>query len=279
MIIDIHTHIFPKSIRDEREGFFENEPSFKLLYDSPKSKMVGADQMVSMMDEQGVNKAVVFGFPWRTSDTFKRHNDYILEAAGRYPDRLLGFCCMDPLHAQAADEVDRCLSSGLIGIGELAFYTSGIEPRCLDALDPIMELARGYDYPVMLHTNEPVGHLYPGKSPNTLAQIYNLAKRFQNNRIILAHWGGGIFLFALLKKEVRETLSNLWYDTAASPFLYDPQIYTQAIKLAGLDKILLGTDYPLLGPQRYLSEMRQAGIDTHQQQAICGANAARLLKL
>ncbi len=279
MIIDIHTHAFPKMIRQRRERYFDQEPAFKLLYDSPKSLLVGVDQTVAMMDEQGVDKAVVFGFPWRTADFFKYNNDYIIEAVHRHPDRLLGFCCLDPLHPGAPAEVERCLEAGLSGIGELAFYTSGIDTRCIDSLDPIMGLSRKFDCPVMIHTNEPVGHQYPGKSPNTLAQIYALAKRYLNNRIILAHWGGGIFFFNLLKKEVREALTNVWYDTAASPFLYRPQIYTQAIDLTGMDKILLGTDYPLLKPMRYFNEMKKAGLSDAQRNAINGANAARVLKL
>lgn len=279
MIIDSHSHIFPPFVRNGRHNFFENEPAFKLLYDSPKSKMVGADEMVAMMDDQGVDKTVVFGFPWRSAETYRQHNDYILEAVQRHPHRLIGFCCLDPLHKDAPQEVERCLDAGLSGVGELAFYTSGIEADCLEALDPIMALARQHGRPVMLHTNEPMGHAYPGKSPNTLAQIYALAKRFADNRIILAHWGGGIFFYTLLKKEVRETVANIWYDTAASPYLYQPQIYNIAIELAGLDKILLGTDYPLLPPKRYFKEMQKAGLDATQQKAICGENAASLLNL
>jgi len=38
MIIDFHTHIFPKEIRNNRDSLFKNEPEFKLLYESPKSK-------------------------------------------------------------------------------------------------------------------------------------------------------------------------------------------------------------------------------------------------
>ncbi|MCK5783516.1 MAG: amidohydrolase family protein, partial [Desulfobacterales bacterium] len=126
------------------------------------------------------------------------------------------------------------------------------------------------------HTNEPVGHSYPGKTPNTLAQIYNLAKTFPDNKIILAHWGGGIFFYTLLKKEVKETLKNIYYDTAASPFLYTPDIYRAAINMAGLDKILLGTDYPLLPPSRYFSELESAGMTAEEKEQICGLNAARL---
>ncbi len=279
MIIDIHTHIFPKNVRQQREAYFDKEPAFKLLYASPKAKLVGADEIVAMMDEQGVDKSVTFGFPWSTGDTFKRHNDYILEAVHRYPDRLIGFCCLDAAHPQAVTEVERCLQAGLAGVGELAFYCSDSDCSDLDGMDAIMSLCRQFECPIMLHTSEPVGHAYPGKTPNTLTQSYALAKQYPLNRIVLAHWGGGIFLYNLLKKDVQETLSNVWYDTAASPFLYRPEIYQQAIALAGLDKILFGTDFPLLKPSRYFDELHLAALTQAQRQLICGGNAAALLRL
>jgi uncharacterized protein len=279
MIIDIHTHAFPNAVRQTRQRFFQNEPAFELLYASPKAVLAGASETIAMMDAQGVDKSVIFGFPWRNPDTFKRNNDYILEAVARYPDRLIGFCCLDPTHRDAPAEVERCLRAGLSGVGELAFYASGIDAGCLESLDPIMALAKSYNRPVMLHTNEPVGHCYPGKSPNTLAQISTLVRRFSQNRIILAHWGGGIFFYALLKKQMRAELANVWFDTAASPYLYRPDIYRLALEIAGTDKILLGSDFPLLEPQRYFKEMDQAGLTAEQRRAVCGDNAAGLLGL
>ncbi|MBW2741305.1 MAG: amidohydrolase, partial [Deltaproteobacteria bacterium] len=83
MIIDFHTHIFPEEIREDREKYFPHEPAFKLLYTSPKSKLAGAKEIIDSMDIEGVDKSVVFGFPWRSSDLSKRHNDYILEAVDR----------------------------------------------------------------------------------------------------------------------------------------------------------------------------------------------------
>ncbi len=277
MIIDMHIHAFPSAIRNDRQLFFAGEPAFRLLYESPKSQLVGEREIIAMMDSEGIDKSVVFGFPWQNIDTCKLNNDYILEAVGRNPDRLLGFCCVDAFHPEAAAEVERCLKAGLSGVGELAFYASGIDDLCLSSLEPIMAAARRFDCPVMLHTNEPVGHQYPGKSPNTLLQIYTLVQRFSKNRIILSHWGGGIFFYALLKKEVRKTLANVWFDTAASPYLYRPEIYAQAIALAGEDKILLGTDFPLLKPGRYLKEMEQAELSKDQIAAVCGANAVKVL--
>jgi predicted TIM-barrel fold metal-dependent hydrolase len=279
MIIDFHTHIFPKAIRDNREKYFPSEPAFKLLYDSPKSKLVGAKEIVAAMDAQGVDKSVVFGFPWNDSALFKMQNDHVMEVTTRYPDRLVGLCCLDPFNREAVSEARRCLESGLSGIGEIAFYESGIDDVCLDRLTPLMEICLDKDLLFLIHTNEPVGHLYPGKTPNTLKQIYTLVTRFPKNKIVLAHWGGGIFFFNLLKKDVKERLKNVYFDTAASPFLYDPEIYRYAVEIAGPDKILFGSDFPLLKPARYFKELENAGLTQTQIDAISGLNAAKLLNL
>jgi predicted TIM-barrel fold metal-dependent hydrolase len=279
MIIDFHVHTFPADIRDHRERFFDDEPEFKLLYESPKSKLVSAEDIVAMMDEQEVDLSVVFGFPWRNPETCRLNNDYVIDAVSRHPDRLRGMCCVDSLNPDAADEVQRCLDAGLSGVGELAFYGCGIDGECQLSLDPIMAMCRERDVPVLLHTNEEVGHLYPGKTPNTMIQIYETVSRFPDNTIVLAHWGGGIFFYNLLKKAVKETLKNVWYDTAASPFLYENRIYSYARDLVGIDKVLLGTDYPLLKPARYFKEMREGGLTQEEMDAVCGQNAADLLKL
>jgi len=279
MIIDFHTHIFPQEIREDREKYFPFEPAFKLLYSSPKSKLAGAKEIVDSMDIEGVDKSVVFGFPWRSSDLSKRHNDYILEAIDRFSGRLAGFCCIDPFNKEAVPEVVRCLEGGLSGIGEIALYQSGIDGASQEKLKPLMEICEDKNLPVLIHTNEPVGHYYPGKTPNTLEQIYRLVRKFSNNKIVLAHWGGGMFFFNLLKKEVGEYLKNVYFDTAASPFLYYPQIYQIAIQIIGKNKILFGSDFPLLKPSKYFKEFEKAGLSKDEIKSICGNNAAGLLKL
>ncbi len=279
MIIDVHTHIFSSEVQQQREKYFTDEPAFKLLYESPKSKLVGAESLIQAMDEQGIDKSVIFGFPWRTSDTFQEENDYILESVQKYPKRLIGLCCFDVLHPQAAKETERCLNAGLSGVGELALYQSGIDDEALKRLDPVMAVCRDKGCPVLIHTNEPIGHQYPGKTPNTLKQIYTMIQRFSQNIIILAHWGGGLFFYAMLKKEVKESLKNVYFDTAASPFLYDSEIYATAARLIGRDKILMGSDFPLLKPARYFKELEKSGLSQEDIAATCGLNAGRLFGL
>lgn len=278
MIIDIHTHIFPGAIRRERQDYFPEESAFRMLYESPRARLVGARQLVEAMDEQGVDISLVFGFPWKNPDSCRLNNDYVIEAVNRYPDRLVGLACLDAAMPGAAREVERCLAAGLGGMGELAFYRSGIDAECLRQLEPLMAICRQHRALALIHTNEPVGHQYPGKTPNTLAQLYRLVRTFADNPMVLAHWGGGLFFYNLLKKEVKESFKNVWFDTAASPFLYDPAVYRLAADIVGAEKILFGSDFPLLPPERYFNELKTCGLSLDIQAAISGGNAARLLK-
>ncbi len=277
MIIDCHTHIFPHEVRDKREDFFDGEAAFKLLYSVPGSKISGVEELIRNMDNEGVDKSVVFGFPWHNEDHFKRNNDYIIEATEKYKDRLIGFSAFFPLAKGAEKELERCLKSGLSGIGELAFYTSTISTDALKAFKEIAEIAKNRDVPILLHTNESIGHYYPGKALMTLKEIYDFLSHFPDNKIILAHWGGGIFFYHLMKKEVKGVLKNTWFDTAASPYLYNKEVYSIAVKIVGPDRILFGSDFPLIQPGRYFKEMKEAGLSKDAIRKICGENAALLL--
>ena len=279
MIVDIHTHIFPDKIRKHREAFFEGEDAFCLLYGSPKAKMVGPEALVEAMDEQGVDRSVTFGFPWNDMNTMRMHNDHVLEAAARFPDRLVPFCCVPIDHPESTSEVQRCLRAGAKGVGELACYKSRMDNQALDALTGIMKCALEFDVPVLIHTNEPIGHAYPGKAAMSLEEIDALLRRFPENRIILAHWGGGIFFYALLKKEMQERFRNVWFDTAASPFLYDSRVYAIAASIIGVDRILFGSDFPLIRPERYRREILTSEFGPQQLDAVMGDNARRLLRI
>lgn len=277
MIIDAHTHIFPEPVKNDRTFYFDNEPEFKLLYSSAKSKIITARELIQTMDIHKVDVSVICGFPWRNPDHARRNNDVVIEAVRKYPDRLVGLACFDLSWDGAADETLRCIEQGLTGAGELAFYLSGIDNDALCRLAPVMEvLKENNNMPCMIHTNEPVGHQYPGKTPVTPHQIYTLAATFPKNRIILAHWGGGIFLYHLMKKKAKEVLKNVWYDTAASPYLYDPAVYDAARSAGVIDKVLFGTDYPLLPPDRYYGDLENSGLNADEKKQVLGENAKKL---
>jgi uncharacterized protein len=278
MIIDFHTHLFPPAFRQQRDQLVHEDPAFQSIYSSPEAKLASAEDLIRSMDEEGVQRSVVFGFPWEKAGLYVRHNDYIIESVHRYPDRLTGFSTFSPRAPGGAREAERCLEQGLSGVGELAVYGSGLTSEVVKGMKDVMDLSSRTDAPLLLHVNEPIGHAYPGKTPNTLKQIYDFVRAYPSNRIVLAHWGGGLLFYGLMKKEIREALHNVWFDTAASPFLYTPEIYRIAGEIVGFEKILFGSDYPLLSPGRYFKEMVSAGISSEQMDQIKGVNAARLLQ-
>jgi len=279
MIIDVHTHAFSKEIIENRDKFCNLDPSFSLIYTNKKAKLATSEDLIHSMDEAYVDKSIVCNYPWSKMEHCIRMNDYILESIVKYPKRLIGFCTVSiDDEEKAASEVERCLKAGMKGVGEMGFYYSDITLKIIKKLKPIMEIVKKYDAIFLLHTNESVGHSYPGKSPMKLKSLYNFIKTFQNVKIILAHWGGGFFLYHLMP-EIEKLCENIYYDTAASPFLYKKKVYLIAKETAGISKILFGSDYPLLSPKKYIKEVKDLNLDESEFKKIFGENAKNLLKI
>ncbi len=279
MIIDAHTHLFPDEVRKKRKDFCARDEGFRLLYGGEIARMAGIEDLLGNMDREGVDRSVVCGFPWKDLGLCRQGNDYLLEGARKFPDRIVPFVCLS-LHSlrQAEKELARCLSLGAKGIGELAFYHGGITAQEVHRLVSLAHSLSGTGIPVLLHASEPVGHDYPGKSPKTLPPIYQLLQQIPEVDMILAHWGGGFFFYELMP-EVARVARRVYYDTAASPFLYQPQIYSLAVRIIGPDRILWGSDFPLLSPARYFREMAEAGLSPRVRAKVQGGNAQHLFAL
>ena len=86
-------------------------------------------------------------------------------------------------------------------------------------------------------------------------------------------------VFYTLMPEVQKALENVYYDTAISPFLYRPEIYHHVIRLIGADRILFGSDYPVLPADRLLKEIDATGIPEEDKMEILSGNARRLLNI
>jgi len=123
-----------------------------------------------------------------------------------------------------------------------------------------------------------VGHAYPGKGPFSLLRLFEALREAPRVDIVLAHWGGGLFFYELMP-EVKKACARVFYDTAASPYLYSPKVFRVALEILGKEKILLGTDYPLLSWERYVRHLDSAGVTAYERAAIMGGNAERLFRM
>ena len=276
MIIDFHAHIVPPSIKEDRDAHAD-DPLFAQLYASPKARLATAEDLIAAMDRDGVDMSVALNIAWSSPDLCTRTNDYIMEAVARYPDRMAGFGAIPTMSSGAAlREIERCFKGGLKGIGEMRLGPGLLDPADTGAVDEIIRGIIANNLVLLLHCSEPVGHTYPGKGDTTPEKLYPLIMRFPDLRVVCAHWGGGLPFYALMP-EVRKALENVFFDTAASPFLYHPQIYHEVTRILGARHIVFGSDYPLLAAGRLLKEFRPLDLPSETKNAILGGNGARLL--
>ncbi len=277
MIIDFHTHIFPPHIKKNRSNYIDSDSCFAILYSSPNAKLATADELIASMDKEGIDISVVLNVGWTTHELCVETNDYILESIARYPQRLIGFCAVQPLSLGAAlDEIERCAKGGIRGVGEMRPDMQLLDLRDEEVMTPLIEAITRHNLILLTHASEPVGHEYPGKGGITPDILYPLITSFPDLTLVCAHWGGGLPFYALMP-EVKKAMSNVFFDTAASPFLYNPQIYNQVSQLVGADKILFGSDYPLLSQSRLLKEIESLGLPEETERLILSGNAQRLL--
>jgi len=277
MIIDFHTHVFSPRVKKDRGGYIDSDPCFAILYSDKDAELATADDLIAGMDEDGVDVSVILNIGWATHDMCVESNDYILESVARYPKRLIGFCAVQPLSIEAAvDEIERCAKGVAKGIGELRPDVQMLDPDEGEIIDPLVEAVRKHKLITLFHASEPVGHLYSGKGAVTPDVLYPLIQRFAGLPVVCAHWGGGLPFYALMP-EVKKAMADVYFDTAASPYLYSPRIYSQVAQLAGEDKILFGSDYPLIKQGRYIKEIGSLELPQETKEMILSGNARKLL--
>lgn len=262
MTTDWHVHLFPPDLRARRERWLARDATFANMFADPKARMASAEDLLRAMDEDGVDRAVAMGMGWTDPGLARESNDYIIDTARRFPDRIIGFCSVNPAWGDAAAaEIDRCARLGARGIGELHPDTQRFD-FAADALRPVLEAADAHRMAITTHSSEPVGHRYPGKgsvSPRKLMRLIEAARAYPGVKIICAHWGGGLPFYALMP-EVSEALANVWFDTAATPFLYSRRVFAVATALVGADKILPASDFPLTRFSRIRNQITRAGM-------------------
>jgi hypothetical protein len=277
MIIDFHTHVFSPQIKKNRGKYIDSDPCFAILYSQKEAKLATADELIASMDEAGIDISVILNHGWATHELCVETNDYILESIARYPKRLIGFCTIQPHSSSAAiAEVERCAKEGIKGVGELRPDVQLLDLNDAAVMEPFIEVIKKHKLILHTHASEPVGHQYPGKGGITPDILYPFITSYPDLTIVCAHWGGGLPFYALMP-EVEKAMSNVFFDTAASPFLYRPQVYNQVIQLVGSDKILFGSDFPLMGQGRLLKEIGSLDLPQETKGLILSGNARRLL--
>lgn len=278
-VIDGHTHAFPTAWVADRSAHVRADFWFGELYEAPSARMIDASMLLMAMDAAGVAQAVMCGWPWADPAHCREHNDYMAEAAIASGGRLAWLGTVSPTAPGAAREAARCLDLGACGIGELNADAQGFELAPGGGLGEVVAVLIAANRPLLLHASEPVGHRYPGKGTATPERLLPFIAEHQELSIVLAHWGGGLPFYALMS-EVAELTQSVAYDTAASSYLYRPAVFRTVLDLVGRERVIWGSDHPVLGMERFLRRtQRLPDLRDDELVSLLHGNAQRIYGL
>ena len=271
---DAHTHLFAPGQVAGRDSIAAGDCTFREMYRDPAAKMAVARQLLQAMDEAEVSTAVAAGFAFSTEDNLVEQNEYLLDAAARSDGRIVPIATVNPALPGWERVARHAIDRGARGFGELRPHNQGWDPLGEQAA-ALYNLAKETGMILLWHCSEPVGHTYPGKAGGIHpSELIDVAARFPGVTMIAAHLGAGLS-FYLQMPEVRSAIDSLYFDTAAASLLYDGKSVARLVELAGPDRVLFGSDYPLLSPRRQLHRLA-AQLPGPVLEAVCGGNARRL---
>lgn len=276
MIIDSHVHIYPPEVIRDVEKIGCSEPHFSELTSCRIHRWAGAEDVIAKMDEEGVDVSWVFGFAFNDLGLCRLCNDYVIDSVKRFPHRLRGLAVVPPLARGFEEEAIRCREEGLIGIGEIFPQGQNFDLTDIRQTWKLAGVADELGMFLLIHSAEPVGHDYAGKGNVCPGEAAEFCIHHPEVRVLFAHFGGGLWLYELMP-EMKLALSNVWYDSAAWPWLYEPSIFA-AIEAAGLeDKILFGSDFPILACSRYFDRLKSSRVSEKTAEKFLSLNALSLL--
>lgn len=286
-IIDAHVHLYPTEVDRDPAAWAEGrgERHWAVLCTRrrsdgrPVQTLPTVEGLIAAMDAAQVERAVLLGWYWEKPQTCAWQNRFYAQCIRQYPRRLAAFATLHPGagHWPTMQEMHRARDEGLIGIGELSPHSQGYsvdDPVFHD----ILTLASDWKMPVNLHVTDPDSRPFPGRIETPLEDMLRLVRTFPQTKFILSHWGG------MLPARFPEAaaLPNVYYDTSASPLIYNAGVWPRFFGSVPQEKVLFGSDYPLilyprLGVEaeiaRFVGEARTAGAG----EGVLGRNAERLL--
>ncbi len=274
VLIDGHTHIFAPSQIAGREALCARDATFAELYADPAAKLADGPALLAALDEAGLDAAVAAGFAFANERDIAAQNEYLLGAAAESGGRIVPIATINPSVPGWERELERAVVAGARGFGELRPHNQGWEPNGEEARR-FFAAAAELGGVLLWHMSEPVGHEYPGKRGGaSAAELVAVAEAFPGLRMVASHMGAGLAFF-LQMPELRVSLGNVYFDTAAWPLLYDQESVPRLVDLAGPGRVIFGSDYPLLSPRRQLERI-QTLLHPEAVGAVCGDTAGTL---
>ena len=275
--IDTHVHVPRKeglneyTIEDGLRRFFKI-----------KNKPFNIEEMAKMYKEWDI-VGVVFSVDTKTNmGDLPDTNDYVANIISSYSDQFVGFATIDPWGGNAAIyELERAVTElGLCGL-KLHPIHQGFSPSD-EKFYGIYEKCRKLDVPIIFHTGfaaagagEPGGSGLKLKYSAPIPHIDDIAADFPDLNIIMAHpawpWVDEQIAVALHK-------SNVYIDLSGWSPKYIPSQLIREVNSRLQDKVMFGSDFPYLKPDRWLNEFDQLQLKPEVYKKVIYDNARKVIK-
>ncbi len=278
--IDIHTHA-ERSCWNPFDAYGEEYDRAADKY-FKSSRRPTIDETVAFYREQKIG-LVMFTVDAETQMGRRRiPNEEIAEAAKKNADMMIAFGSIDPHKGRMGAREARKLVEEH-GIRGFKFHPTvqGFHPYDRMAW-PIYEVVAEYRLPAIFHS----GHSGIGSGMrcggglrleySNPMHLDDVAIAFPDMEIVIAHpsfpWQDEALSLAMHKP-------NVWIDLSGWSPKYFPASLVQYANTLLKDRVLFGSDFPLISPDRWLKDFGEAGFRDEVRPAILKDNAMRLLRL
>lgn len=258
MIIDFHTHWYPKALAAK---VAENTVPPQDL------PIPTANDLLSQMAAAGIDLSVVLPVATRP-DTVQDTNLFAQSIQGR---RLRSFAAIHPDSPDALELLEELAAAGVPGVK----FHPPFQHFSLDdpKYRPVYRKIGDLGLITVIHP----GRALPEEGyycyPSSFARV---ADAFQGAPVVLAHMGG---IFIQEPEINRLPDLPVYIDTALWPLFLSQERFLQLIDQVGLDRVLFGTDYPYTRPADCVKHIRKLPLSPEEQEQILSGNAKRLLRL
>lgn len=233
---------------------------------------VAADELIRLLDEGGVRRAVVlslayqFGNPNRppVDDEYakvKSENDWTRQQVGRFADRLRALCSVNPLREYAVQEVNRCAQDPLLRTGlKLHVGNSDVDlinPAHLAQLRAIFRAANRNDMAIVIHLRSTVSRARPYGAAQAQSFLDHVLSEAPDVPVQIAHLAGAggyddpssdhalrVFIDAIGRGDPRT--SRLYFDVSGiaglGQWIEKSELIASRIRQLGIERVLFGSD-------------------------------------
>jgi predicted TIM-barrel fold metal-dependent hydrolase len=278
----IDTHVHVQIDDDGRLALPQRFLDAMATYFGASDPPLTVDQTAEHFRERGI-AAVVFTVDATTATGHRPNSiDHLVAGAARNADVLIPFGSVDPLQDGAA-LVEATRQAEELGVQGFKFHPTvqdfdPSDPR----FDPLFGHIEELGLPVVVHTGQTgVGAASPGglglrlrlSDPMLLDDV---AARHPRLQIVLAHpsvpWQDEAIAMATHK-------SNVWIDLSGwAPKYFSPNL-VRAVDSYLRHKVLFGSDFPAITPDRWLRDFAALDLKDETRPAVLKDNAVRLLGL